>query len=252
MSEAAPLWRSPPPTLTPSAGAVHVWRAHLDQPQATVARLYATLAADEQQRAARFHFAHDRDHFVVARGLLRAILGRYLGCAPHRLRFTYSAYGKPDLALETGGAELRFNLSHSAGLALYVVALGQAVGIDVERVRPDLASDAIARRFFAPREVAALQALPSETRTAAFFTCWTRKEAYIKAHGAGLSLALDRFAVSLDPAEAALLETLDDPAEAARWRLYALDPGPGYAAACAVAGVVATLDCWDCPAALTP
>jgi 4'-phosphopantetheinyl transferase len=213
---------------------VDVWLARLDLPAETLGPLRRTLSADEGARADRFHFPRDRDRFIAARGMLRAILSRYLAEAPDALRFSYNAYGKPELV---GAAGLCFNLSHSHDLAIYAVAREREVGVDVEHVRAEFAGEGIAERFFSPREVAALQALPAEQRVAGFFNCWTRKEAYIKARGMGLSLALDRFDVSLAPdAPAALLTVCDDPAEAGRWTLCALDAGPGYVAALAVAG----------------
>jgi 4'-phosphopantetheinyl transferase len=199
-------------------------------------RLYGTLAEDERQRAARFHFARDRDRFIAARGFLRDVLGRYLRVAPAELRFVYSPYGKPALGAEFD-QRLRFNLSHAHKLALCAVTLERAIGVDVEHIRPEFADEDVARRFFSAPEVARLSALPREQYAGAFFNCWTRKEAYIKARGEGLSMPLDRFEVSLVPGEpAALRNTFDDPAEAARWSLQALAPGPGYVGAVAAAG----------------
>jgi 4'-phosphopantetheinyl transferase len=225
---------------------VDVWRIDLAATPAGRAALAATLAGDERARAARFHFDRDRDRWVVARGALRAILARYAGTAPAALALAVGDHGKPRLAEPV--ADLRFNLSHSGDLALCAVAVGREVGIDVEAVRADRAGDDIARRFFAPAEVAALAALSPALRVEAFFACWTRKEAYVKARGAGLALGLDRFEVSLAPgAAAALLATHDEPAERARWQLTALDPGPGYAGALAVEGRVAALRRWQWP-----
>jgi 4'-phosphopantetheinyl transferase len=206
--------------------------------------LYETLDPGERQRAARFHFARDRDRFIVGRGTLRALLARYLGGAPARLGFSYGPHGKPALSGEV--ADVRFNLSHAAGVALYAVAVGREVGIDVEAVRPDFATDQIAERFFSPAERQALRGVEGESRGAAFFACWTRKEAYIKARGQGLSLPLDSFDVTLVPGEpAALLATRDDPGQRDRWWLSALDAGPGFAAALTIEGQGCTLRCWQ-------
>jgi len=208
--------------------------------------LLRTLTLDERARARRFRFPRDRDRFIVARGVLRAILGRYLGVDPGRLRFRYSPYGKPALAGPFEDEGIRFNLAHSQGIALYAVSRGREVGIDVEYVRADLADERIAERFFSPREVATLRAVPAEQRREAFFHCWTRKEAYVKARGEGLSLPLDQFDVSLAPGEpAALLSTPGDPPEVTRWSLQALNPGPGYVAALAVEGNGWRLRCWQ-------
>jgi 4'-phosphopantetheinyl transferase len=241
-----PPWRSAPETLLLRRNEVHVWRAALDVPESDVRRLGSTLAGDERQRAERFVFQRDRTHFVVARGLLRVLLGRYLEHDPQRLRFVYGTYGKPELATVSGGTDLRFNVSHSHGLALYAVTRQRDIGVDVEGIRPEVAQETIAEHFFSPREVAVLRALPATLQATAFFACWTRKEAYIKARGDGLSLPLDQFVVSLAPGEsAALLYTGWDPQEAARWALQNLAPGPGYMAAVAVAGHDWQLTCWE-------
>lgn len=241
-------WYPPPKVLTLGSDEVHVWRASLDLPASRVRGLQQTLAADERARAERFYFQKDREHFIVARGVLRDILGRYLDMQPGQLRFCYSPNGKPALAREFGGDALRFNLSHSHGLALYAVNSGREIGVDIERIRHDLAKEQIAERFFSPHEVSVLHALPANMQKEAFFTCWTRKEAYIKATGKGLTFPLDIFDVSLVPGEpAALLSTKWDPQEASRWSLQELNPGPGYVAAIAVEGHHWRLKCWQWP-----
>jgi 4'-phosphopantetheinyl transferase len=226
---------------------LHVWRVSLDQREAALQRFSESLSADERLRAERFHFPRGRDHFVAARGALRDILSRYVGLAPGLLRFSYERYGKPVLSRETGGELLRFNLSHSHGLALCAVTRGREVGVDLEHVREDFAGPEIAERFFSPREVSALRALPPGARTSAFFDCWTRKEAYIKARGEGLSHPLRGFTVSLTPGEPAALLCADDPLEAARWSLLELTLGADYRAAVAVTGERPTLRCWRYP-----
>lgn len=219
------------------SGEVHVWTASLDAPGSTVARLRALLDAGEQERADRFLFEDGRRQFTVGRGVLRVLLGRYLAIDPRAVRFRYNAYGKPMLAEVHDGEDLQFNLSHSGSVVVYAFARGRELGIDVESIRPDFATEAIAQRFFAPAEVAALRGVADDLRTQAFFTCWTRKEAFIKARGKGLSIPLDAFEVSLVPgAAAAILVTHDDAAEAPRWSLHDLHPGPGYVGALAVAG----------------
>jgi len=194
------------------------------------------MTDDERERAARYRFERDRARYIVARGTLRAILGRYLGVAPADVRFMYGPHGKPALALEHD-TDLSFNLSHAGGAALYAVTRGRRVGVDLEQVLPDNTDLGVAARFFSPREVDMLRALPPQVRHEAFFRCWTRKEAYVKARGDGLSLDLTSFDVSLAPGEPpALLATRPDPREAARWSLHDVDAGPGYAAALAVEG----------------
>ncbi len=214
---------------------VHIWRASL-YVEAPIAHVEQTLSPDERERAARYRFERDRDRYIVARGALRAILGRYLGLAPADPRFVYGPQGKPALAPEHG-AGISFNLSHAGDVALYAVTRGRRVGIDVERVDPDIVGTTVAEHTFSPREVAALRALPRRQQPEAFFRCWTRKEAYVKALGAGLALDLRSFDVSLAPGDPpALLATRPDPYEAARWSLHDLDAGPGYTAALAVEG----------------
>jgi 4'-phosphopantetheinyl transferase len=243
-----PPWRSPPETLVLGCDEVHVWRATLDQTPSQIQKFRHSLAADELARAARFYFDRDRGHFIVARGVLRAILGCYLNRAPACLSFCYNSYGKPALAEESDLDAICFNLSHSYGVALYAVTRGRDVGIDIERIRSDLAVAQIAGRFFSRREIAMLQALPAELQGQAFFRCWTRKEAYIKARGEGLSLPLDQFDVSLDPGEPDIVVGASrDPSEASRWSLQELTPASGYAAALAVAGHGWRLTCWQWP-----
>jgi 4'-phosphopantetheinyl transferase len=230
-------------------GEVHLWRASLVQTPDALGQFHSTLAPDESAKAARYRFRRDRDRYVAARGLLRRLLGLYLARPPESLQFTYGAYGKPSLAAGAhAAADVRFNLSHSHELALYAFTRGREVGVDIERVRAEFACEDIAARFFSAREVSMLRTLPAHARAHAFFNCWTRKEAYIKARGEGLSHPLDEFDVSLIPGEpAALLGTRGDESELARWSLHALDVGTGYAAAFVVDGTDYTLRRWQWP-----
>ncbi|SIO60273.1 4'-phosphopantetheinyl transferase [Singulisphaera sp. GP187] len=216
---------------------VHVWMASLEQAEHEIAQFRTLLDEPERKRADRYSFEKGRRHFTVARGLLRVLLGRYLRIEPSHVQFSYNAHGKPALADAHEPDLVRFNISHSGEIALFGFARERELGIDLETIRPDFAADAIAARFFAPAELAAIRSLPAEERIQAFFTCWTRKEAYIKAQGKGLALPLDSFEVSLAPgAPAAVLVTHDNRDEAARWSLHELHPGPGYVGALAVAG----------------
>jgi 4'-phosphopantetheinyl transferase len=240
------IWECPPAEPSFEPDAVHVWRATLDVSPAQVDALREVLSTDETDRANRFYFPRDQQRFIVGRGLLRNILSRYLQTPPHMLRFDYTAFSKPILVPATGQEPLNFNVSHSDGLALYALTRGRAIGVDIERIRQTIEYDQIAARFFSPTEYACLCALPVERRATAFFTYWTRKEAYIKAHGAGLSVPLDRFVVSLAPDEPArLLHNLDDPAQASRWSLQDLFPDPGYQAAVVVERHGWRLRCWQ-------
>ena len=246
---AAPTqWRSPPEGLVLNPDEVHVWQASLGQTPSQIQSFRNTLAADEQARAERFYFEKDREHFIVARGVLRAILGRYSNRDPEHVSFSYSSHGKPALAGDSDGVAIRFNLSHSDGIALYAVTRGREVGIDIERIRFDLALVEIAERFFSAQEAATLQTLPTEMQHQTFFRYWTRKEAYIKARGEGLSLSLDRFDVSLAAGETDIrLSTPRNPAEVARWSLQELEAAPGYVAALAVEGHGLRLSYWQWP-----
>ncbi|HYV83682.1 MAG TPA: 4'-phosphopantetheinyl transferase superfamily protein [Pyrinomonadaceae bacterium] len=228
-------WTGPPPSPSLETGTVHVWRISLDQPDDRLDRFRQTLDPDELNRASRFHFEKHRRHFIVARGFLRSVVASYLETLPETLRFSYGAYGKPELASEH---VLRFNLSHSHEVALLAIALDAELGVDVEQIRADFASEEIARRFFSRAEVEVFNALPQEEQVAAFFRCWTRKEAYIKAIGKGLSQALDAFDVTLAPGvQAELLRAEED--DVSRWLLYEIDVGEGYAGALAVERPVA-------------
>lgn len=235
---ASSMWSSPPSSLSLQPGDVHVWRLVLDVP---VEPFLELLQPDEIDRANRFHFEKDRKHFTIARGFLRVLLGRYLQSDPKRVVFFYGAYGKP--ALEREGS-LRFNMSHSGGMALYAFTEGREIGVDVEHVRADFTSDDIARRFFSPSEVESLCRLPGEERVAGFFRCWTRKEAYIKATGRGLSQALDGFDVTLGPGELAALLRNDDGTHE-RWTMADVEVGPGYAGALAVEGSITNIRYWN-------
>jgi 4'-phosphopantetheinyl transferase len=231
--------------LTLRRDEVHVWRAELALDPADFIKLQETLAPDERERAARFRFLKDRQRFIAARGVLREVLARYLNQDPARLEFCYGPSGKPTLAAGMGAGELRFNLSHSHGLALYAITRRREIGVDLEYVRPQLAEEQIAERFFSRHEVEALRALPASIQPEAFFHCWTRKEAYIKARGEGLAVPLDSFDVSLAPGEPpALLSVRSDPREAARWSLETLSPGSGYVGAVAAEGSDWSIRLW--------
>lgn len=213
---------------------MHVWQSKLDDHDAGSLRSF--LAEDEISRANRFHFAKDRDDYIVARALLRKLLAAYLGLGAEEVRFGYADKGKPFL-LESDRSAVNFNLAHSHGLALYAFAHRREVGVDLEFIRDDLESEKIAERFFSPREIETLLTVPVELRKQAFFNCWTRKEAYIKARGEGLSLPLDEFDVSLRPGESAvLLRNHKEPAEAARWTMRSISVPSGYVAALVVEG----------------
>jgi 4'-phosphopantetheinyl transferase len=224
-------------------GQVDVWAVWLDEAPERLEALCASLSSDEQERAGRFHFEHDRRRFVRARGVLRQLLAEYLDVPPRDVTFSYGPSGKPALSGPSGGA-LTFNVSHSRELALMAIGGGMEIGVDVEAVRPMVEAAEIASRFFSARESAQLQALPEDVRNDAFFACWTRKEAYLKALGSGLAKPLGGFDVTFTPGEAAAVVVHGDPSETARWSLRALLPAPGYVGALATEGCAVTR-CWQ-------
>ena len=237
--EKSSKWLEPTDSPSLEAGQVHVWRIRLEQEDTLLDRFRRTLAAEELDRAGRFRFERLQKHFVAGRGFLRHVLARYVSATAEELKFTYNSYGKPSLA---GEESLQFNMSHSHEVGLVAVTRDAAVGVDVEHIRADFASDEIARRFFSRLEVETFNALPKEEQVAAFFRCWTRKEAYIKAIGKGLSQPLDSFDVTLAPADpAALLRPGDD--DTLTWTFSDIDVGPAYASALLVEGIPSQISC---------
>lgn len=195
------------------------------------------LSPDELERADRFYFEKDRRHFTLARAAMREILGRYLGLTARDLCFSYGPKGKPELAGRLEETGIRFNLSHSSGLALLAVTQGLTVGVDIEWIKHDFATNDIAEKFFSATEVHALRSLPAGQQTEAFFSCWTRKEAYIKALGEGLSVPLESFTVAFAPGvPAALLQVRVAPTEVERWSMYNIEVSESYKAALVVEG----------------
>jgi 4'-phosphopantetheinyl transferase len=245
MKEASIVWKQPRGRYKLPPNEVHVWKATLDQPQGCYAALLRILSSDERARADRFHFEADRKRHILARGMTRSLVGRILDHPAEVLQFEYNAFGKPALA-RSHQRTIQFNVSHSGDLVLIALSNNRVLGVDVERMKPDMATAEIAARFFSPGECRALAELPAELQCSAFFCCWTRKEAYLKARGDGLSLPLDQFDVAFVPgAEPRLLQTRHDPAEASRWTLRALDVGPGHKAALVVEGSNWALRCFD-------
>jgi 4'-phosphopantetheinyl transferase len=230
---------------------IHLWRVRLDQPAEVYSACLYTLTADERERAGRFHFDRHRRQFVISRGALRSVLGHYLDRPPSRLRFVYSSFGKPAVEGEEGPECLRFNLSHAEGMALIALTRGKEVGVDVEVVREEFPGMEIAQDYFSAREVRTLRSLPEEARAAAFFLYWTRKEAYIKAIGEGLSHSLQQFSVSLGDGESSVLAEPEGVAPgASTWTVKGLSVGESHAAAVAFRGPVTNFRFWQWDAAL--
>jgi len=240
----------PVPSDMPRLGAdeVHVWCAAVDHEASLLDRLQPLLSAQEWAKAKRFRLQKARAECVVARGLLRIIVGRYLNSNPGDLRFCAGPHGKPALLAQSGQAALRFNVSHSVGFILYAVSRQREVGVDVERICSELVVEDLAARYFSPRENAALLGLPKNHRRDGFFACWTRKEAFLKAKGDGLSQPLDGFDVSLAPGEpAALLGSRGQARDVERWSIREVPSIPGYAGAVAGEGVDWVLRSWSLP-----
>jgi 4'-phosphopantetheinyl transferase len=212
---------------------VNVWVRTLQVPSAIESTCYEVLTSEERERAGRYRVGRPRNDFILTRGTLRSLLARYVGMTPQELSLRYSEYGKPIL---DGPFDLRFNVSHTDGLALIAIVRAREIGIDVEKIHAAQDARKLAERFFSVRECHFLEGLSGEELQVAFFRCWTRKEAYVKARGEGLSLPLHQFDVAVAPNESrALLATRPDPSEAGRWILQDLPVSHGYVAALAVA-----------------
>ena len=213
-------------------GAVHLWQLRLDASLAEVNSCHELLSGEEKERAQRFRIERPRTAFVLTRGTLRLMLAHYLGGEPQAVRFRYQSQGKPSLV---GDDQLYFNVSHTDGLALLAFSRSRRLGVDVEKVKPDTEVEKLAERFFSERECRDLRQLTGDELQAAFFRVWTRKEAYIKATGEGLSLPLDQFDVSIAAGDRdALRATRPNAREAELWTVSDVAVESGYAAAVAV------------------
>ncbi|MFN6497365.1 MAG: 4'-phosphopantetheinyl transferase HetI [Nostoc sp. DedQUE01] len=232
------LWLPAPTDLTLLADEIHVWRINLDQPEPQLQDLRTTLSSDEIARAERFYFQEHRQRFIAGRGILRSILGRYLGIKPSEVQFNYQQRGKPVLAETFADAGLEFNLSHSQELGLCAVNCQRQIGVDLEYIRPVSDLEALAKRFFLAREYEMLRSLSLDQQQEAFFRYWTCKEAYLKATGDGLA-QLEEVEVFLTPTEPAKLQISED------WSLFELVPANNYVAAVAVANFGWNLKCWQ-------
>jgi 4'-phosphopantetheinyl transferase len=227
-------WPEGPSSPDLSSDHVDVWRVWLDEP-VEITPTPSILSSDELTRASRFHFEKDRLHFARCRSALRFLLSRYVGISAAEIRFEYQPSGKPEVAAQQNPCRLRFNVSHSAGLALIAVSAGHRVGIDIEKIRADVDITTLAERFFSDRERAGLRALPDHLRLPAFFACWTRKESFLKATGDGLSFPLADFSVATHPDLDPAVEEIRGNTEARRqWFLADLSVVEGYRATVAL------------------
>lgn len=224
---------------------MHVWRLPLQDRAADLTPLFGLLPKDERHRASRFHFDTHRTAYVLAHGMLRLLLARYLSVATFSSPFLLGAYGKPRL---DSPAQLRFNLAHSGGLALAAFAEGTEIGVDLEQTEGSLPVEEVAEHYFSLQEQHAIALLPAERKRAGFFHVWSQKEAYLKGRGDGVTQGLDHFDVQADPTRpAALLADRHDPAATGRWQLHTLDAGPGFRAVLAVERKVVDLRYFDWP-----
>ena len=242
LAETRPSWNFPPANLKLESGEVHIWLAQLDKVENAV-EFEQMISEDERVRADRFRFDLHRKQFVAARGFLRIILGKYLQTNPRQLYFKYNKYGKPAMGEEYQSA-IEFNLSHSDNLALYAVAFNREIGIDLERLKPSWIEEAMVFQCLTPQETAHFQSLPENERNLYFFDCWTRKEAYLKACGNGLSLPVNQIETSLSSEFSMSLLRGDSASRPTFGSFQTLPSIPGYAAALAVEGTDPQLKFW--------
>ena len=227
-------WPSAAETLCLGSNQIHVWCARLDDFHRELPRFQAMLSSVERMKSERFRFPKDHDSYVIRHGLLRMILGRYLEKFPSEIEFCYGQFGKPQIKEDPVRSPLHFNDSHSGDLVLYAVTRACPIGVDVEQLRAVPYFEEIASRFFSPREAEMLMALPTECRMEGFFACWTRKEAFLKATGEGISERLAKVEVTLAPwEEAKFLRIAEGPQAQAEWQLRSFSPATEYLAAVA-------------------
>ena len=232
-------WAAPPDGIVTDrrleAGLCHVWVASLTADAAELGRLSRTLSETEHQRAGQFRFEKDRNAYVQCRGMLRNLLGSYLELSPETLCFSANGRGKPYLSEASNPLDVRFNLSHSDGMALFALTRSSEVGVDIERLQRFSDWTSVSEMAFSPREKAELTALSRENRVVGFFNGWTRKEAVAKATGEGLSLGLKHIEVSLTPgAPCRILGLRGVTGGISDWSLRHLDPAPDFVGAVAI------------------
>jgi 4'-phosphopantetheinyl transferase len=242
-------WDMPPLQLQLSREDIHIWRASLDLPSKRVQEINKNLSSDERLRAELFCFERDRNRFIAARGILRQILTCYLSVEPSAIRFCYEKNGKPRLQNTICKTGIQFNLSHSEGLALYVFSRGHEVGVDVEFMREISEMEQIVEQFFSVSERNFFGRLPTRKKQETFFNWWTRKEAFAKAIGEGLSYPLGSFDATL--ADGNTLESSgisEDSDERPRWSMLDVRPAEEFAGAVVVGGNGWNVQSWQWPA----
>lgn len=238
-------WRNADPDGLIPTNEVHVWRLFPNTIGFQIESLQKILSADELERARKFHFEKDRRRFIMARGILRTILARYLDIKPQQVSFEYASFGKPILATDFVRGNISFNLSHSGEMVLYAITRNHKIGIDVERINDNVDVMQIASRFFSPCEIVELEKAYEKNHSEIFFRYWTRKEAFVKGLGKGVSFPMEHIDVSLIndkflPPIKLAGENCEYP-----W-LYIRDlfPGDGYAAALATDRIDSNISFW--------
>lgn len=223
--------------MTPDA--VHVWFADVMANESNYRSNYALLSKEETRRAETFKFEKDKKKYVVSKGILRRLSSFYLHIAPEDVVFDYGEFGKPSFGFTT---KLKFNTSHAGDKAVFVFTENNSIGVDIELIKSDLDVMNLAENFFSEKEISDLANLHSSERNVAFYRCWTRKEAFIKAKGIGLSFPLKSFSVSTNSdMQAELLETDWNPSERLSWKLFSHKPTENYISAIAIQGAVGSI-----------
>jgi 4'-phosphopantetheinyl transferase len=226
-------------------GEVHVLRIDLDRVSTSRLPSLSILADEEIKRANHIHLDMERKRFITRRILFRVILSRYLAVEPGKLEFDYNPYGKPSLK-QPAGSSICFNTAHSEQFALFTFCLGNQLGVDIERIRLDIDYENIAGQYFTPGERSAIMARPGDDRSELFYTFWTRKEAYIKGRGMGLSIPLDGFDVSqTNHGVFYPVEYVDDKQKKSEWILLDLPSTRGFAGALAVEHGNQVITTWE-------
>jgi len=233
------LWRKSSSQVLKELGEVHVWKANLNASDEEVASFWKLLSKYERDRAKRFYFKKDRVHFIKSRATLKTLLGEYLELDPREITFQYTTFGKPFLENES----LQFNVSHAGGHGLFAFTLEHLIGVDIEKIESGIEFEKLVSRFFSKNEARIILSLNDDQKAKAFFKCWTRKEAFIKAHGEGLSMPLDRFEVSILDSEKVSLKKVDWKEEKAEdWSMVSFEPEDGWVGALAVKGAIKKVD----------
>lgn len=229
-------------SLNLSLNEIHLWHVHIPEHIERLVMYEALLDEQEKHKADRFRFEKDRNCSIIARGVLRKLLGSYLEKEPEGVRFVYGDFGKPEVSNDEG---IAFNISHARDAIVLGFVKNNWIGVDVEFLDQKIDPLNIAKHFFSDEEKRALEEVSKENRVEGFYNCWTRKEAFIKAVGDGLSFPLDQFVVSLKPkVKAALLCTKWDKNEKNKWTLQSSNPEQEYVSAFAVKGKVSETKFW--------